>query len=306
MDETNRASENRQSSPDGNQRESEATSVKEERQKETEAEIPYRGEPYPEDEVEKLKKAVGELYRWILRQDIQVHQWIIAAATVASVIATVVITCIYWSQLGQMTISTDAAKSAADSARQALEIQNRPWIAVAVTQDGPLRFGPYGAGIDVQFHMKNVGHTPSIDTRYHASIVSLPQKSWVAVEMKDAEKRECDSFSQYFPAGSPKFLPAIFPNEEPPPAPWPASIQPKGLQEAIASKSQGPFRHDGYVSLYLVACVVYRNSYSQDLHRSAYGFDLGIPKGPGMWMQDLKPEGTQPDVRLIFVDSFAD
>ncbi len=163
----------------------------------------------------------------------------------------------------------------------------------------------HSRGMDVQFRLKNFGHTPSIDTRYHSSIVSLPQKTWVAVEIRDAEKKECNSCPQYFFAGSPQFLPAIFPNEEPSPE-WPATIGIQGLKDAVASKSKGPFRHDGYVSLYLVACVVYRTSYSPDLHRSAYGFDLGIPRGPGIWMGDLKPEGTQPDVRLIFMDSFAD
>jgi hypothetical protein len=55
----------------------------------------------------------------------------------------------------------------------------------------------------------------------------------------------------------------------------------------------------------LVACVIYQTSYSPDLHESAYGFNLGVPKGGGLWMGDLKPEGTQPDVRLIFEDSYA-
>jgi hypothetical protein len=31
-----------------------------------------------------------------------------------------------------------------------------------------------------------------------------------------------------------------------------------------------------------------------------------FPKRLGFGLGDLKPEGTQPDVRLIFMDSFAD
>jgi hypothetical protein len=257
----------------------------------------------PEDEETRQLRAFGE---WLsLRyKDATFADLVQAVSNFILIVIGAIAAYIYWGQLNQMIVATNASKSEADTARLSLEVQNRPWLEAAITQSGPLHFGPYGAGIDIKFQLKNVGHTPALDTRYHASIVSLPQKTWVAQEIKDAENQECDNFPNYFFAGSPEFLPVIFPDEQPSPV-WPASISAQALGDAVSAKSRGPFRHDGYVTLYLVACVVYRTSYSADLHRSAYGFDLGIPKGPSMWIGDLKPEGIQKDVSLIFMSSLA-
>lgn len=107
--------------------------------------------------------------------------------------------------------AADAAKTAADITRQTLEVSNRPWVSAGIEMKDPLKFTDAGASTTIAFLLKNVGHTPAIETAYRAKIVTLPEKTWQAIEIRDAEKRECESMRQVF-IGSPHIFPTLFPH----------------------------------------------------------------------------------------------
>jgi hypothetical protein len=174
-------------------------------------------------------------------------------------------------------------------ATQALEVGNRPWVS----------------GTTVSFDLKNVGHTPAIDTRYHARIVTLPENTWSAVELRNAMKSECASMEKYFFIGTPNIFPTLFPGDETS-RDWPADISHVGVLDGLKITDSGPTQHKGFVRLYLVACVDYRFSFQSDHHQTAYGVQLGVPTpNTGGWMGDIQPEGIHPELKMVLLDTFA-
>ncbi len=210
---------------------------------------------------------------------------------------------------GEQSISAGktayAAQGSLGVAQRTLDVSNRPWIDPTITQKSGLTFGPNGARVNVAFQLRNVGHTPAIHTLYHASIVYLPQKAWHMVEVKKAERQECNSFPRHFFAGSPTLVPTIFPGQDPPQIPdWPATITASEIQAALTVRGKVP-GPPGEVELILVACVSYQGSFQARIRHSAYGFALGIPESGGD-MAYIIPKGTYDNVRLVYLDSFAD
>jgi hypothetical protein len=183
------------------------------------------------------------------------------------------------------------------------EVSERPWVSASVKMTEPLKFTDSGAHTSVIFSLKNVGHTPALETQYRANIVTLPGKTWMAVEIREAETRECRPMLQSF-KGSPHDSPTLFPVDEFS-GYWSADISHAGILEGLKLKETGLFTHKGYVSLYLVACVDYQVSFRSDHHQTGYGFQLGIPEQDGTWMGDIKPEGSRPEIKLILLDTFA-
>lgn len=270
---------------------------------EDEAELPQGHQGYREDPVEKQLREAGEILLNKLRA-MEPKDIVLSLTTILISAALVIVGAI---QAVGTIRSANAAKSAADTARETLDVSSRPWVSADITQGGPLTFRTSGAVIPINFELKNVGRTPAINPRYHASILSLPERTWMMVELRQAERNECDSFSKYFFEGSPSEIPPIFPDQMSRRLSYPASMTAKNVMEAINQKTRpGPFRHPGFVSLYLIACVVYQSSYAKEFRHTAYGFQLGTPMNGGLWMGDLKPEGAYPNVRLIYLDSFAD
>jgi hypothetical protein len=190
-------------------------------------------------------------------------------------------------------------------ATQALEVANRPWVSAAISMKSPLAFGPAGASTTVSFYLKNDGHTPAIGTRYHASIVTLPEKTWSAVELRNAIKSECTSMDKYFFVGTPNIFPTLFPGDETS-RDWPADISHAGILDGLKITDSGPMQHKGFVRLYVVACVDYQLSFQSDHHQTAYGVQLGAPRpNTGIWMGDIQPEGIHPEVKMVLLDTFA-
>src|SRR5262249_19336047 len=106
------------------------------------------------------------------------HDWVTLAATVAIAIATTVYTSatiVYTSYSGKQwkamiesnqiaKTSAEAAKSAADTAHQALTRSHRPWVFVSsdIVASDPLTFDPSTAHADIDYTLKNVGASPAL------------------------------------------------------------------------------------------------------------------------------------------------
>ncbi len=91
------------------------------------------------------------------------------------------------------------------------------------------------------------------------------------------------------------------------PGNWPTEISKKNVSEAIERKKTGVLAHPGFVSLMLIACIDYQLPSNQHDHfQTKYAFLLGIPELNGVVMGDLKPEGTQPNVRLVYISQSAE
>jgi hypothetical protein len=262
----------------------------------------YRRGKY-EDEGERQIRALGLLFRRKYKRasfgELSTFYTNCAVILVGCVAAT-----IYWGQLTANIKSAEAARDAADIARQTLEVSSRPWVSASVDMEEPIKFTDAGASTTVSFSLRNVGHTPALETQYRADIVTLPEKTWQSVELRDAAKHECVPMLQRF-IGSPHIFPAFFPGDSFK-ADWPASISRAGILNALKATEKGVLAHKGFVRLYLVACVDYQLSFGVEHHQTVYGFQLGTPVGDsGMWMSDVKPEGVHPEMKLIMLDSFA-
>lgn len=280
MDEPNRTSESQQSDSHANHTESEPSSVNAKRQQEAETTVPYRAQPYPEDDVEKLKKALGEFYGWILRQNIQVHQWIIAGSTVASVFATVVIACIYWSQLGQMTISTGAAKSAAETASKQLELLDRPWISVALIPESPLAFSSDQLQFNLRVHLKNVGHAVATNVVIDHVAFLTPDPFHVVLSRQKAlcEKTAEDTTGM----NNGRLEMTLFPGSEDTSLFIGSNISMHEIMSNLIDTHNPNFHDKVFGPVYLVGCVDYQYSASPTHHQTRFAYQIGrvLPNFP--------------------------
>lgn len=149
-----------------------------------------------DDDIEKLKNLMSESYQWIIRQDIAVHQWIIAFASLASLLATVVIVFIYWNQLGQMTIATGAAKSAAETADTELKISSRAWMAPSIESS----VFEVGKPLIVIVAFKNTGKTPAKKVRT-CQVARLVNRDGKQIDISCPDSSLSPGYEVIFPEG---------------------------------------------------------------------------------------------------------
>lgn len=205
-------------------------------------------------------------------------------------------------QSPEITKSADAAKSAADIAAASLTISERPWVSLAdIEITSPLTFDNRGGLIEIRYVLKNTGKSPAIASRWRAKLVVLPMKKLRNEEISDVQSAMCDPLREL----QNSFLDvSIFPGDLDKSAEG-LGLYPGEIETGLQERELGPFKHKGYISATLIACIDYQSSFGPTHYQTRYAFDLGVPIATGAYMADFKPSGRHPDLRLIYFSQSA-
>jgi hypothetical protein len=187
------------------------------------------------------------------------------------------------------------------------QTESRPWISISqdngISLAEPLKFGDSGADLRLNYILRNTGKLPAFHVRFRSQILSLLGLSEPQGETRSAQSAICDPM-KHIPDEFGDLV--MFPGDMIP-GNWPTEISKKNVSEAIERKKTGVLAHPGFVSLMLIACIDYQLPSNQHDHfQTKYAFLLGIPELNGVVMGDLKPEGTQPNVRLVYISQSAE
>ncbi len=300
MDEPDRTPESQQTGSHANHSESESSSVERKRQQKNETEIPYRGESYPDDEAEKLKKLAAEVWGWIKLQNIQIHQWIIAGASVATFVATTTIACIYWSQFGQMTEATRAAMKSADVAEATLTANNRPWLDLTPTIKSDWTVNALGEGrIAIQMDTSNIGHSPAVrvaSVQDTFQVILLTPDPWTEL------KKTCDAARDVSANPHNRGVTyTIFPgkpyteiiNEG-----WSPQEMVKSIANLFPGASADKAHPDPYFLPVVAWCVAFRSDFDPNtVHRTGYVWQLWRKTPEGL--RYIKKNATVPANEVV-------
>jgi len=199
----------------------------------------------------------------------------------------------------------NAAKSAADTAARSLELSERPWVSIdnkSLFITKPLTFNSNSASMYIGYSWKNTGHSPAMHIHSKNKLIVLSMTRLPEAEAAERQAALCDPLRKI-----PRwFLEiTIFPDDT---FPFNEGL---GLDQGeiaagLKSRESGPAAHPGYISLALVGCIDYQFSFAPEHHQTRYAFWVGITGPPGLWKADLKPDGVQPDVKLIYMSQSAD
>jgi hypothetical protein len=220
---------------------------------------------------------------------------------------------IYGCQLQQMTFATRAATSSANTARDSLNLANRPWIKVVsitprVTPPGThpfpaLSFQHYGLNntwvqFDFSVTIENLG--PSVASRTNISV--MPMTPDLAKHGDDvlaletlfcANERKAEKEKTGRDVGGITIFPKD-PFERPSAGFW-FGINPKVIQHPPNFSDQ-----TGYFPLSVIGCVTYQSPVSQDIYQTGFVYDVGahdrgfrgmigmIPMGADLPAEDLR------------------
>jgi hypothetical protein len=186
--------------------------------------------------------------------------------------------------------------------------EQRPWVSVD-PKDGlgisqPLTFkDAMGVGFRVAYKLRNTGKSPALHVRFQAKIVFLPMKESSVIEISRSQDRFCEPIRNI---ADEFYDNIVFPGDEIG-GDWPLGASQSDVNASLKTRDSGPFRHPGFVTPYAIICIDYQLSPKTSNHfQTRYAFLLGIPQSNGTIIGDLKPEGTQPDVRLVFFSQSAE
>lgn len=198
-------------------------------------------------------------------------------------------------------LSTDKS---ANTAHDALVLSQRPWVhekSFRITK--PLEFNANGdASMEIAGILENDGNSPALQARSNSFLSILTMTKMENEEITEKQEALCDPLRSQ----TRQLLDmSIFRGDDAPVGEG-VSLSSKEIRVATEARSAGPSRHDGYVSLILITCVDYQMSLTSEHHQTRYAFNLGIPLPSGGFMGDVRPEGTYPNVALIYFSQSAD
>lgn len=167
-------------------------------------------------------------------------------------------------------------------------LDQRPWVAIGVTINGPLSFGTNDVGIPLKITMKNVGNAPAVD------VLPLPVMFGdepQPMNFKAVIKKRCETDTRRKnPLAGVGYT--IFPNDVLPNFNTPSMPTPTGV-----------------LSSFVAICVNYRFTFAEENHQTAYLYFLARhkPGQPGGFVIDPK-SGPVPasDLTLTLLASYAD
>jgi hypothetical protein len=150
--------------------------------------------------------------------------------------------------------SADAAQRSASVAQNALIATNRPWIKVVdITADAGMYVTKGGAGLNLWFHLKNIGHSPAKNVRLH---VDGRVQGGHGETILEYERRICREAR-------------LSKNEEATHILFPGD--PLVLQRKPGGFNAAP---GGGVSPEIVGCVTYEFDFSERIHMTAFAFTV--------------------------------
>jgi hypothetical protein len=195
--------------------------------------------------------------------------------------------------------AADAAKTAADTARDALVIGNRPWIKVDLSQTAPLEFLPDGsAKIGIQERIENIGSSVALRVESWFNVFPLGSTSNTFLDAKVKQKEGCDAIR--FPKTTILEGEEMFPHD--PMLYFYAETISKDQIVPIKDDAPGMGGQVGQVGFILAGCVTYRSSFEDPKvpsHETLFEYWIAKPVKRGGVIPFLDPVGTHPDYSIF-------
>jgi hypothetical protein len=168
--------------------------------------------------------------------------------------------------------SANAAKEASITARQEMEISQRPWLVVKASIASDLTYNDNGGTITLHYTILNVGHTPALK-------VNIWPEFYVANGKKIGNFAERERFCEKGIASGMTFGQTIYPGQ--------VFEQNQRFSMSQADiddswKSFGSENVSKVIPVSIIDCVTYRSNFTETLYTVADSYFLGKANPQGM------------------------
>jgi len=194
-------------------------------------------------------------------------EWIKLAVEIAMLFVVAAYAAVTSFQLIEMKITSDAAvksanaaKSAADTAAEELELSQRPWVDFSFRIIGGLHQESNGITLKVDFSLKNIGHSPALDV-FPEAIGFVAYKGHM--DENTAQQDLCNRMAAA--KGFDHLIPQIFTDR-------PAIHQPVIVtfnQADIEAAKPG-----GFFQPVILGCIDYHSSFSDKHLQAPFIYDI--------------------------------
>jgi hypothetical protein len=272
----------------------------------------------PKNPIEETERALRNIlifftccWLWIGKR----HDQIVALGTLGILFATSIYAAFSFLQWEANQKAANAAKSAADTARDTLIVSERPWIKVEeMVATSPLTFLANGrANVNLSFHLRNVGNSVATRIYLRPQLMANTFDNTLWERPFARQKDWCDYVRKETP--NPDALKTLFPTDD--------AWEPMGLQltkeEIDSSSATFPLKElrGKLINPMVYGCVNYEFPFSKDVHQTRFMFSISrmIPNSPtSRAFQATNPisvGGDVPEAELIiekyfFGGTFAD
>lgn len=152
----------------------------------------------------------------------------------------------------------EAAKRAANTSAQQLDMTERPWLRMDLALNAPAILDQDGFHVNLKVTLKNVGNSPAIAVMMEPRFFIEPQKLGQDLEIRDKQEALCDDMKKRALINL-TLLPTLFPGSDPVPTNWPMNISKVAVD--AAGRASVPV---------IVSCVVYRSTFNDTFHKTTY------------------------------------
>lgn len=172
--------------------------------------------------------------------------------------------------------------------RNQTEISERPWLSVDFEVTNSFRFVNGEAALSASVGIKNVGKSVAKNIQIQALLI--PTKELLPLDASQRQRNLCDK-PRLDQIGGVDMGFDLFPNNSP-------EVVPIGVdakQSDIESQSIKIKLPDGtthvFVEFYVIGCVIYRSSFSSNLHETRFAYHITTPPivGPNHELLSTNP-----------------
>jgi hypothetical protein len=165
--------------------------------------------------------------------------------------------------------SADAAKQAADTAQGQLEMSERPWLDVEVTEVGPLVRTSNGFVISGRLKITNVGHSVAKEV-YPNAILIVTGQSDIFYKASREQRRICDVARKQKVLPEFNLGPVLFPGKE-----YSTGFSGNVSNTEIDSESFRPPKAPAkYILPLVVGCVDYQFTFGGGHHQTGFIYSV--------------------------------
>ena len=199
--------------------------------------------------------------------------------------------------------SADAARSTADTARVAIQLSNRPWLAITPTIVQPLTFdalrngGPM-AVMSVGNKVENIGQGVALNIFIWEDVVPMSADPGKTFESLHAlQSRNCDARRRLQRQGLRGYV--LFPHSSPLLLQSDVGPSMADVNKVAAEAANGL---EGKVGFVLLGCVYYRSPLdpaNAANHQTRFEYWLAPESGQGVINPYIIPKGVASELRLV-------
>jgi hypothetical protein len=198
-------------------------------------------------------------------------------------------------QFHQMKKATKFTGDVAVTSAKQLDLAERPWVKLAITVSGPLKFDGHGLSSVIRIVPQNSGNSPAVFVIIKSEM--LLDIGWQDLRVAEERTRLCGDLKKLASENREEFE-TFFPGAEETPRLWNVNVPKADVDRIIETGI------DRGIPL-VVSCVVYRSTFNDTFHETAYTstigtFDPAQNNGMGMGIP-LKSGSTINPERLLFV-----